>query len=580
MRLLSPVYFKELAQVANRRRTYVARTVYLLAIFSFLSLSWLSQGVFTADRMNINDAARFGRMVFFVIIWTEFAAAALFTPAFTANLLTGERSANTLGLLFLTRLRSWNIVQDKGLSRITYMAQYLLLSVPFLFVCLMFGGITTRQIIISQAAVFSVVLVALSFSLFFSTVLRNFFSALSAAYVVLFSYLVLLPLIVFFLSFAGGMGGIPPFLAWTNPLFSMTVIMEPDIGRSMGAGIEYSWIGPLAFGVVCYVLSVGLSSIILPRTRARFQVQSARPGLAGIGQQSAFRVLLRVPFLPFVLLAELLDWSRIVRRNPVYWRESGLIGRSGRMSMVYMTGILGYAYVILAALVVLNAEGRAGDDLFQCTASYFVLAILFVGLFIAVTAGSSIASEREENTLDTFLSTRYLNRSFVLGKFFGVLRSSLIHALLPIALVIMAHAVHEKGTFWVAALGLLVMGVYFAWVAALGIALSSASPSPARAVSFTVGCLLVICLGVPILAGVSREYVGRDASKFLLTLTPGYWAGALAIDPKILQSNAWNPEKANEELLKLIIGMAVYTSATVVLLLYAVRRFRSLTGRK
>jgi hypothetical protein len=146
--------------------------------------------------MDLSEAARFGRTAFFIIIWTEFAAAALFTPAFTANLLTGERSANTLGLLFLTRLHSWNIVQDKGLSRITYMAQYLLLGVPFLFVCLMFGGITTSQIITSQAAVFSVVLVALSFSLFFSTVLRNFFSALSAAYVVLFSYLVFLPFIV------------------------------------------------------------------------------------------------------------------------------------------------------------------------------------------------------------------------------------------------------------------------------------------------------------------------------------------------------------------------------------------------
>jgi ABC-type transport system involved in multi-copper enzyme maturation permease subunit len=352
----------------------------------------------------------------------------------------------------------------------------------------------------------------------------------------------------------------------------MVVIMEPDVGRSMAAGIEYSWVGPLAFGVVCYVLSVALSSIILPRTRARFQVQSARPGLAGLGRESAFRILLRVPFLPFVLIAELLDRSRVVRRNPVYWRESGVIGRSGRMSMVYMTGILGYAYVILAAIVVLNAEGRAGDDLFQCTASYFILATFFVGLFVAVSAGSSIASEREENTLDTFLSTRFLNHSFVLGKFFGVLRSNLIHALLPISLLAMAHAVSEKGAFLVAGLGVLTLAIYIAWIVAIGIVISSASPSPARAVSFTVGFLLVICIGVPILAAIAREYIGRESSEFLLTLTPGFWAGVLAIDPDGLQTS--------KNLLQLIVGMAVYIAATVVMLIYAVHRFGRLTGRR
>ena len=106
-----PLLSKELAEMAQLRRTYLARVGFAFLLFSTSALLFLPtyQALSKLPRGVFGHGAEF----FDVLYAIEWAGLVLFVPAVVSGALTAEKERNTLQLLFLTKLGPWTILLEK-----------------------------------------------------------------------------------------------------------------------------------------------------------------------------------------------------------------------------------------------------------------------------------------------------------------------------------------------------------------------------------------------------------------------------------------------------------------------------------
>lgn len=140
-----PLLAKELTEQSARRRTYVIRVVYAVALYGFtLWAFWNQLGSWNSNSFSILGR---GRELFESMAWLQFAGLYLFLPAMTCGVLTSEKERDTLALLLLTKLGPWTIVFEKLLGRLVPMASFLLLSMPLLAVAYSLGGVEESEVL-------------------------------------------------------------------------------------------------------------------------------------------------------------------------------------------------------------------------------------------------------------------------------------------------------------------------------------------------------------------------------------------------------------------------------------------------
>ena len=140
-----PLLAKELTEQSARRRTYVIRVVYAVALYGFtLWTFWNQLGSWNSNSFAILGR---GRELFEAIAGLQFAGLYLFLPAMTCGVLTSEKERDTLALLLLTKLGPWTIVFEKLLGRLVPMWSFLLLSMPLLAVAYSLGGVEVVEVI-------------------------------------------------------------------------------------------------------------------------------------------------------------------------------------------------------------------------------------------------------------------------------------------------------------------------------------------------------------------------------------------------------------------------------------------------
>jgi ABC-type transport system involved in multi-copper enzyme maturation permease subunit len=233
------------------------------------------------------------------------------------------------------------------------------------------------------------------------------------------------------------------------------------------------------------------------------------------------------PVIPVLLLADLLENKGGSRWNPLYARESRLTTRQGRIVMVYVVAILGYASILA---VPLTTQGTVFQRV-GIFGTLFTIGMGLAALFLSVLGGQSIAVEREEKTLDVLLSTRLSNREIVIGKFTGILRSGLLFMIFLMALVL--------GQMWSKNLSFtdmrytslvtafIAVMVYMSWVTALGIFFSSGSKTASRAVGLTISVCAFFSLGLYIAgraaSGLVHDSAGLSLCSIARFLSPVTW---------------------------------------------------------
>src|SRR5688572_7292439 len=117
--------------------------------------------------------------LFSILIWTAFLGtlgAGLFV---TSDAISEEKREGTLGLLFLTDLRGYDVVSGKLLAAALGTVYGLLAAFPILGITLTMGGVTGLMFLKASLALLNALLTSLITGLFISSISRDSQKALS-----------------------------------------------------------------------------------------------------------------------------------------------------------------------------------------------------------------------------------------------------------------------------------------------------------------------------------------------------------------------------------------------------------------
>jgi ABC-type transport system involved in cytochrome c biogenesis permease component len=395
----------------------------------------------------------------------------------TADCLSQEKREGTLGLLFLTDLKGYDVVLGK-LAATSLNALYGLLAVvPIMAIPLLLGGVTAAEF-------WRVVLCALN-GLFFSLAVGMFVSAISTdERRAMFATLVIL---LFFVAGLPLLGAV--YAAWLEHDTPRAVFFLPSPGYAAFAAFDetYQMLTREKFNffwasVACVHLMgwgfLGLACRIAPRSwrdraesvhqaRRRERWQQIKHG-AGENRKRRRRHMLAL--------------------NPVYW----LTGRD-RVKFALV-------YVVLAVVAVLWLWGLAEwrDD--WLTEPVYIMTALAVHsilkLWIASEASRQFAQDKRSGALELLVSTPLRVREIIHGQVSSLFRQFFVPVLLVLGVDFLFLMEGQRGNNWdwtlvcLAGMSILVADmVALAW---LGMWRGLSTGQVSRATASTVFCIMAL----------------------------------------------------------------------------------------
>jgi hypothetical protein len=248
-----PIVERELRIAARKRGTFWLRVAaalvgIVLAIGVFLLTEVKSAAGF--------GTANFGGDLFGVLTWLALAAALAAGLFFTSDCLSEEKREGTLGFLFLTDLRGYDVAGGKLLVTSLRASYAFLAMLPILGMCLLLGGVTPAQFWKTSLALFNALFCSLATGLFVSAISRDSQKALAGTFLLLLT-----------LTFGGPVGD--SILAGMNsrsfsPRLSLSSPGYLFIAAGALARVPY-WIGLLFNQAVAWIL-FALACMLVPRT--------------------------------------------------------------------------------------------------------------------------------------------------------------------------------------------------------------------------------------------------------------------------------------------------------------------------
>src|SRR5205823_2528632 len=189
---LLPIVERELRVASRRAGTYGMRVrVALVAVvvFGWMTLTGL-QGVPSAVQ---------GRYLFRTLFGFAFVCCLFIGARLTADSLSAEKREGTLGLLFLTDLKGYDVVLGKLAATSVNSVYALLAIVPVMALPVQMGGVTAAELGQSSVALLNTIFLSLAAGIFASTLSRNerkaMFATVTLVLSVAFGPLVLLALL-------------------------------------------------------------------------------------------------------------------------------------------------------------------------------------------------------------------------------------------------------------------------------------------------------------------------------------------------------------------------------------------------
>lgn len=175
-----PIAARELRVAARKRSTFWVRIfAAIIAVVigaAFMVLAVFSFGVFGAG---------LGRGLFGTLTWLSLAAVLSAGLFFTSDCLSEEKREGTIGFLFLTDLKGWDVVFGK-LAATSIRGFYAFIAIfPILAVTLLMGGVTGGQFWKAVLALLNALFLSLAAGLFVSAFSRDSQKALGATLVLM-----------------------------------------------------------------------------------------------------------------------------------------------------------------------------------------------------------------------------------------------------------------------------------------------------------------------------------------------------------------------------------------------------------
>ena len=423
-----PIVERELGIASRKLGSWLSRWIIAIVAVCFGGL-WLGIAYLEGGMMK-------GDIFFAILAWACFAYCLLAGLWTTSDTLTREKSDGTLGLLFLTDLRGYDVVLGKMITASLKSFYGVLAVLPVLALPLLMGGVTNDQFWRTAGALLNILIFSLSLGMFFSAlswssgraVFWTFFSLLSVT---------MLPLIYLWL------GGTASALNFVSPGFAMANASASVIGTpAAGFSGHWAWLGS---GLAVSGTLLALASWIIPHrwreTRLRPQVPSLAKRTDGDRlQPSADRQ------------------SAMLDTNPagwLVWRVRSF--RTSRWLLVALMITVGLALLGFVALA-----GAGIDDVWIFMALLVWVGSFWIRLEVARHAVTTIYEAKASGALEQILVTPVDERQFRRGHFAAMVRFWMWPVIVLASLPIVAALLSMLMTGWIfddALFGVSIMGL-------------------------------------------------------------------------------------------------------------------------
>ena len=190
-----------------------------------------------------------GSQVFFTLLWLGILYSLLAGPFATVDCLARERREGTLGLLFLTDLRGYDVVIGKMAAASLCLAVGGAAALPLFAAPVLMGGVKLQQFGMVALSLLNTMLLSLAVGALASTIFESARAALAATALTLFTMTFGVPLVVeafFHLNFRGRWA---PYIYATCPLYGMIWCMDLRGGPRFPYWLNLA--GTQAFAWVC-----------------------------------------------------------------------------------------------------------------------------------------------------------------------------------------------------------------------------------------------------------------------------------------------------------------------------------------
>ncbi len=186
--LKNAVLYKELSIKAKRK--HMAVTIFILnSVLSILALFLLLMHNSSLANFESLDIQSF-TWIFDAFIIIECMIICASIPSETGPSISNERERQTLDVLLTTNMSNLDIILGKFMSSVAYMLFFIVSTLPFLAVTLIYGSISFGQLLAVVLAVTATAMYLSTFGIYFSTMVKKSSHAVALNLIVIFSIVV------------------------------------------------------------------------------------------------------------------------------------------------------------------------------------------------------------------------------------------------------------------------------------------------------------------------------------------------------------------------------------------------------
>jgi ABC-type transport system involved in multi-copper enzyme maturation permease subunit len=368
-----PVVERELRVASRRRITYWTRFFAGLIAIGVCTWIWVAVGD--------SPKAELPKTLFYTLSVLAYVYCVLAGVIVTADCLSEEKREGTLGLLFLTDLKGYDVVFGK-LAATSVNSLYRLLAVfPVMAIPLLFGGLTPGEFWRMVLALSNTLFLSLSAGMFLSAISRHERKAMSGTFLLLLTITALPPLIGFILSVRQNVP-VNDVLLLASSGYSCVIALDP----AFTANPQHYW------SSILFTHLLGWMLLVLASARARSSWQDRPAGQKGMLWRDRWQ---RWKFGETVIRDAFR--RRLLGISPFLW----LAGRN-RLKPAFV-----YSFLGLAGAFWLWLFFKYSRDMLDAMTYIFTAIILHsvIKCWMASEAVRLLAEDRRSGALELVLST-------------------------------------------------------------------------------------------------------------------------------------------------------------------------------
>lgn len=404
-----PIVERELRVLARRRTTYWTRLLAAgLAFVIFAGIMVISE---LGRRPFGNQLGTFLFGIFSFLSFLFVCSAGVFL---TSDCLSEEKRDGTLGLLFLTDLRGYDVVLGKLFSNSLVAFYGLLAAFPVIGIAFLLGGVTGAEFWRMALALCNALFFSLAAGVLISAISRDTQKAMGGTALLCLLFVVGLPVVDW--AMAGRNS------AKSEAWFSLA---SPSLafGQAQSKGLGNFWTSLAVTHVIGWAF-LALACFIAPRSWQESS-SKASAGESKLGgrlwffnspaRRDAFR-------------------KRWLADNPIRWLAARDRWLAQSQWLVGLGAVLVVVVFWLFDLLIQSTGGAAGDVVFGIAYGAYFLLTALLNLWLASQASRFFVDATRNGALELLLATPLRPEQIVRGQLWSLRRAFLLPAILVLVL--------------------------------------------------------------------------------------------------------------------------------------------------